>query len=168
MVDGLPVNNSNMKIWKTINKIKYNTLEELINSLKNKNIKMSPWIEDIFLKKKNFLLSDLVLPINLTRVKLNELGFDGPTSLKEVYSLANKHKLNLVEPEIALLSRELYFEQNTGEWLRFATPLDSMIDTDLVPHLPKLGKALGFYFIETYWSYPDAVFHPHNEFVFKL
>ena len=31
--------------------------------------------------------------------------------------------------------------------------------------MPKLGKALNKYFIETYWSYPDAVFHPHNEFV---
>ena len=29
----------------------------------------------------------------------------------------------------------------------------------------KLGKALGKYFIETYWSYPNAIFFPHNEFV---
>ena len=40
-----------------------------------------------------------------------------------------------------------------------------MIDTDKVPHLPKFGCALGLYFIETYWSYPDAIFHPHNEFI---
>jgi len=40
-----------------------------------------------------------------------------------------------------------------------------MIDSDGVPHLPKLGRALGMYFLETYWSYPDAVFHTHNEFV---
>ena len=52
-----------------------------------------------------------------------------------------------------------------GEWLRFAVPFDSMIDSDGVPHLPKLGRALGMYFLETYWSYPDAVFHTHNEFV---
>ena len=36
---------------------------------------------------------------------------------------------------------------------------------DGIPHLPKLGCALGKYFIETYWAYPDAIFHPHNEFV---
>ena len=40
-----------------------------------------------------------------------------------------------------------------------------MIDTDGVPHLPKLGSALGKKFIETYWSYPHAIFHPHNDFV---
>ena len=66
-----------------------------------------------------------------------------------------------------MAARSQYDEQKTGEWLRFATPFNSLIDSDGVPHLPKLGKALGKYFIETYWSYPDAVFHPHNEFVVK-
>jgi hypothetical protein len=65
-------------------------------------------------------------------------------------------------------SRLIYKEQPNGEWLRFATPLNSMIDSDKVPHLPKLGKSLGLFFIETYWSYPKAIFHPHNEFVFLL
>ena len=52
-----------------------------------------------------------------------------------------------------------------GEWLRFATPMNSLIDSDGVPHLPKIGKALNCFFIETYWSYSKAIFHPHNEFV---
>ena len=43
-----------------------------------------------------------------------------------------------------------------------------MIDTDNVPHLPKFGRALGFYFLETYWSYPNAIFHPKNIFFFKI
>ena len=43
--------------------------------------------------------------------------------------------------------------------------LNSLVDIDGVPHLPKIGKALGF-FLETYWSYPDAIFHPKNEFIF--
>ena len=43
--------------------------------------------------------------------------------------------------------------------------MKSMIDTDNVPHLPKLGKALNSFFLETYWAYPGAIFHPHNEFV---
>ena len=40
-----------------------------------------------------------------------------------------------------------------------------MIDTDGVPHLPKLGSALNKIFIETYWAYKGAIFHPHNEFI---
>ena len=46
-----------------------------------------------------------------------------------------------------------------------AVDFKSMIDSDGVPHLPKLGRALGKNFIETYWSYPGAIFHPHNDFL---
>ena len=76
-----------------------------------------------------------------------------------------KSGYELVPPELVLVARLNYSEQKTGEWLRFATPMKSMVDTDNVPHLPKFGKALGQYFIETYWSYPGAIFHPHNEFI---
>ena len=33
-----------------------------------------------------------------------------------------------------------------------------MIDSDGIPHLPKLGQGLNLLFIETYWSYPGAIF----------
>ena len=68
-------------------------------------------------------------------------------------------------PDVAFRSRLEYREQKKGEWLRFATPMNSLIDSDGVPHLPKLGNALNCLFIETYWSYSKAIFHPHNEFV---
>ena len=32
-------------------------------------------------------------------------------------------------------------------------------------HLTAIAISLGIMFIETYWSYPKAIFHPHNEFV---
>ena len=84
------------------------------------------------------------------------------------YKKAIKKGYNLVPPEIAIYSRLIYTKQKTGEWIRFATPFYSMVDSDKVPHLPKLGKALGCYFLETYWSYPKAIFHPKNQFIFKL
>ena len=68
-------------------------------------------------------------------------------------------------PEIAFILRMEYKNQPTSEWLRIATPLNSMIDRDGIPHLPKLGSALGNYYIETYWAWPEAIFHPHNEFL---
>jgi hypothetical protein len=99
------------------------------------------------------------------RKSVKEFGFSRPTEIQDIYKEIKKYGFELVPPEIAILCRKYYNEQPTGEWLRFATPLDSMEDSDGVPHLPKLGKALGLYFIETYWSYPKAIFHPHNEFV---
>ena len=68
-------------------------------------------------------------------------------------------------PEIALILRGDYTEQPKTEWLRVATPLNAMIDRDGVPHLPKLGSALGNLYVETYWAWPEAIFHPHNEFI---
>ena len=94
------------------------------------------------------------------------MNFNKPTELEKVYEKAKKINLKLVDPVIALVCRELYLDQPKGEWLRFATPFNSMIDSDGVPHIPKLGKALNLLFIETYWSYPQAIFHPHNEFIF--
>ena len=70
-----------------------------------------------------------------------------------------------VPPDVALVTRFHYEEQPTREWLRFAVPIGSMIDSDGLAHLPKLGKALGAFFIDTYWANPDRIFHPHNEFV---
>tara|TARA_B100000029_G_scaffold291008_1_gene284587 strand:- start:1060 stop:1548 length:489 start_codon:yes stop_codon:yes gene_type:complete len=155
------------KIWKSIESIDYKDCGDCIKDFKNKNYKLSPWIENI-VKNKNFKFLNYDFPIQLIRKNVKDLGFEGPTELEKIYNKVKSVGLKLVPPEIAILCRMYYEEQETGEWLRFATPMDSMIDSDGVPHLPKLGKALGLYFIETYWSYPKAIFHPHNEFVFIL
>ena len=74
------------------------------------------------------------------------------------YIKIKDYNFDLVPPDIAIRTRLIYLEQKKGEWLRFATPFNSMIDTDNVPHLPKLGSALRKYFIETYWSYQKQYF----------
>ncbi len=152
------------KIWKTINPSRYKSLSSCIIDLKKKGIHLSPWIEDLAKNKKN-KISINKKKVYLYRIKVSKLGFKKPTKLKEIYKKLKKSKYELVSLDIALLARLQYTEQKTGEWLRFATPFNSLIDSDGVPHLPKLGKALGKMFVETYWSYPKAIFHPHNEFV---
>ncbi len=152
------------RIWKKIKKSKYKSIKHLLNDLINKGYILSPWINDIFnYQKNNFSIDNQ--SYFLYRVKVSELGFHKATKLKYIYKKIKKNKFDLVPPVLALRARIHFKNQKVGEWLRFATPFKSMIDTDGVPHLPKLGKALGKYFIETYWSYPDAIFHPHNEFI---
>ena len=129
--------------------------------------KTSPWIDDI-VKSKNFNLKKFQTPIELINIKVKDLGFSKPTELRKIYKKAIERGYKLVPPEIAIYSRLIFTKQKTGEWIRFATPFYSMVDSDKVPHLPKLGKALGCYFLETYWSYPKAIFHPKNQFIFKL
>ena len=85
--------------------------------------------------------------------------------MREFYKKLKKLEYQLVPPEISLYLRLIYTKQPRGEWLRISVPFDSMIDSDGVPHLPKLGQGLNLLFIETYWSYPEAIFHPHNDFL---
>ena len=96
----------------------------------------------------------------------HDIGYyDGDDPYGRNFELKLKN-LKLIPPEIAIYSASLInIDKKTGKWFRFATPLNSMVDSDKVPHLPKFGYALGRKFIETYWSYPKAVFYPHNDFI---
>lgn len=153
-----------IKVWKKINKSNYKNIKHLLRDLNNKGYVLSPWIFNIYHLKKNNIKIDNQ-SYNLYRIKVKKLGFRKPTKLKNIYEKIKKNNFDLVPPVLALRSRLFYKKQKVGEWLRFATPFKSMIDSDGVPHLPKLGRALGKYFIETYWAYPNAIFHPHNEFI---
>lgn len=147
-----------------ISDINYKNSIECLEDLKSKKYICSEWIIDIF-TRNIFNYDKYVYPLKLYRIKLSDFGFNKPTELQQFYKKIEKSDFSLVPPELALYVRHIYKDQPAGEWLRFATPMNSLIDSDGVPHLPKLGKALGKFFIETYWSYSKAIFHPHNEFV---
>ena len=150
------------KPWKIIDGFNYGSVIECVEDLQIKGYKASEWIKDI---AKNLEVKQHKYPIELFRVKASDLGFNDACTLQEIYEKIYSEGYSLISPEVAILTRLLYDEQPNKEWLRIATPLESMIDSDGIPHLPKLGKGLGMHFIETYWSYPNAIFHPHNEFV---
>jgi hypothetical protein len=150
-------------LFKRIKKIPYRNVDECLRQVKKKCM-VSPWIDDIFLKKKKLTYSNYN-NFEVHRIKLKDISFKKPTKLKDVYKIFKKLNYELVPPEISLYLRLIYNNQPKGEWLRISVPFKSMIDSDGVPHLPKLGRALNKNFIETYWSYPDAVFHPHNDFL---
>jgi hypothetical protein len=152
------------KPWKTINKSKYKNINQCLNDLKKNNVILSHWILDIIKNKKN-KIKITNSKIKLFRVKVKNLGFKKPTKLNLIYKKIKGLNYKLVPVDVALRSRLIYKNQKKGEWLRIATEMKSMVDSDGVPHLPKLGKALNKYFVETYWAYPDAIFHPHNEFI---
>ena len=150
--------------WKLIDAFHYKTGKELLDDLKSNGYRISAWIEDI-VDRPTFGINNCKLPIKLSRVKVGALGFSGPAELQHIYGSFMKLGFSCVPPDVALVTRFHYEEQPTREWLRFAVPVGSMTDSDGVAHLPKLGKALGAFFVETYWALPDILFYPHNEFV---
>ena len=151
-------------VWKIIKDVEYDNMQQCVELLLKKNYVVSHWIRDIAKNTKtNF--KEIIFPVELFRVKVSDLGINSPITLREIYDLLEKKNLQPIDPLIAINARFHYDEQPKGEWLRMAVPLDSMIDSDGIPHLPKLGQGLNLLFLETYWSYPGAIFHPHNDFV---
>ena len=150
-------------LWKKLNRIKYSNIGACIKEFKKKYV-LSYWILDIF-KKNKIHKYDQNKKYEIHRIKVRKLGFKKPTELRIIYKQLKSLGYDLIEPEVAIYLRCLYNKQPRGEWLRIAVPFNSMVDSDGVPHLPKLGSALGQLFIETYWSYPKAIFHPHNDFL---
>ena len=150
-----------MKKWCELSLEGDETASKIVLKLISNDFKISDWIVDISLG----LNSNLKKKYNLWLVSLGDLGFNGPTKIKDFYVEMEKNGYTTVPPEIALILRGEYTEQPKTEWLRVATPLNAMIDRDGVPHLPKLGSALGNLYVETYWAWPEAIFHPHNEFI---
>ena len=149
-----------------INKFFFKNGKSLLLKLKKNKIALSPWIEDYLLKQTLFLNIHKSYPCALYKIHLKkDLGVKKEIFLKDIYKLIKKNNYQLIRPEIALYSRIFIKQKQLGTWIRFATPLNSMIDSDGIPHLPKIGYALNKYFLETYWAYPKAVFHPHNYFI---
>ena len=153
-----------LKKFVNIDTSKYSSIDHCFKELRRRKIVYSAWIENIYKNKRNKIKISKK-SYNLYRVKVSSLGFKKATTLKQIYTKMNRLGLELVNPDVALIARLKFKNQKIGEWIRFATPLNSMIDSDGIPHLPKLGQGLGKLFIETYWSYPHAIFHPHNDFV---
>ena len=154
----------NTETWKLIDKYQYETGKELLDDLGSKGYRISDWIIDI-VGRPSFQIGQYSWPVKLSRVKVEALGYSEPAKLQQIYNSFMQLGFSCVPPDVALVSRFFYDEQPTGEWLRIAVPMGSMIDSDDVAHLPKLGKALGAFFVETYWANPDIIFYPHNEFV---
>ena len=134
---------------------------EIVVDLISEGYKVSDWILDISRR----LNSEVKGNYDLWIVSLSDLGFDKATKIKDFYLKLESTGFSTIPPEVALMLRKIYTNQKNTEWMRIATPLDSMVDRDGVPHLPKLGSALGNLYIETYWAWPEAIFHPHNQFI---
>jgi len=150
-----------MEKWIDLEMINKQSAAEIVVELMADGFKLSDWIIDISLR----LNSEVKDSYELWMVSLDDFGFSGPTKIKDFYAKLESEGYCTVAPEVAFKLRKVYTDQKSTEWMRIATPLDSMVDRDGVPHLPKLGSALGNLYIETYWAWPEAIFHPHNQFI---
>ena len=150
-----------MKKWEKLTLNGDETADKIVSELIGKGYKLSDWIIDI----SSRLNSELKNEYEIWSVSLKDLGFTGPTKLEDIYEKFQIKGFSDVPPEIALILRMHVEKHSLNEWMRILTPINSMIDKDGIPHLPKLGSGLGNLYVETYWAWPQAIFHPHNEFL---
>ena len=68
---------------------------------------VSPWIEDIFLKKKKIKYTKYQ-NFEIHRLTLKKIGFKKAAKLKEVYKIFKKLNFELVPPELSLYLRLIY------------------------------------------------------------
>ena len=152
-----------MKKLIELNSFELKNSKFLLKKIKKKHV-VSPWIENTLKNikfKKKYKFPIRVVEINLK----NDLKLNKPSYLYVIHKKINYFGYKLIPPEIAIYSCLFLKNKKPGKWQRFGTPLRSLIDDDSIPHLPKLGYGLNKTFIETYWAYKKAVFHPHNNFI---
>ena len=99
-----------IKVWKTIKPSSRKSILKEIKYLKKKGILLSPWIENIYLNKKNNIKLSRN-SVKLYRIKVRSLGFKKATTLEKIYKKIKKKKFSLVKPDIALNTRLYYKEQ---------------------------------------------------------
>lgn len=148
-----------------VKSLRFKTNDEYLKYFKKKKIITSMWINQILTQKKYNKIK-LKKNLRFTIISVKNLGINKRTTLKEIYYKAKKKGYSLVDPSLTLLIRNNLKKQKKASWIRIGVPMNSMIDKDKIPHLPKLGYALNHYFVETYWSYPNAIFYPKNKFIF--
>ena len=130
-----------LKIWKTIDSFDFHDCIQCTDDLISKNYRVSEWILDI-VRQPDFPSQPINYPVNLGRVSVSSLGFEKQTTLEQIYNNMISEGLELVPPEVAINCRFYYDEQPVGEWLRFATPMDAMIDSDGANICQNLEKRL--------------------------
>ena len=95
------------KPWRILNKSKYKNIQECLSDLKKKRVIISHWILDVVRNKKNKIYITN-RRVKLYRIKVKNLGFKKPTTLKKIYQKVGELNYQLVPVDVALRVRLAY------------------------------------------------------------
>jgi len=103
------------------------TKNDFLDVLKEKNIKVSSWAEDI-MAKLEFIVATKEMNQKLIILSVADLGFKDGAKIKDIYERAKKLGLELCPPEVGPQLRLQYSDQPIGEWV--LTAMKPIIDSD--------------------------------------
>lgn len=135
--------------------------EELEKERQAKNIKISPYAQDIFNKME---MSRQKEETKLIRLTVKDLGFSNGATTDQIYQKAEELGLELCPPE-------------TGPLLRLQEPIineysiigmKQIADRDGAPIVFNLDRYGGDFWLNYNWAKPDRKWYSYSHFVFRL
>lgn len=141
------------------------TKEELVQALRENNIKISDYAKDM-LNNPDFITQPNPEQINLVRLSVSALGFQNSATVAEIYQRAEELGLNLCPAEVGPYQRLEDKDQPLNRWYWVA--MKQITDRNgyaLVFFLNRYDS--GLWLINS-WANPDYRWNPSYEFMFRL
>jgi hypothetical protein len=153
------------KVRKSDLEIGGKTKEELLQELRDKNIKISQWAQDM-IDNPDFTTLEDSEQIDLVRLKVRDLGFPNGATTDQIYAKAEEFGLELCPAEVGLHQRLKDEEQPLGNWYNIAIKQIAGRDGDLcVFGLAHRDDGL---WLNYGWAGPDDEWDADDEFMFRL
>lgn len=154
-------------VWKTLKFQKFETPDNARKILKENNIRVSNWANDIIGKidfakeEKDEVEDQLVIVSGLY------LGFKDNATRKQICNRAFECGLELLSPEKGPKIRLQYLDQPNGEWLYVA--MEPIIASDGDPNIFKVERDdAGLFWLYCSFDHPGSLWNPKNRWVFRL
>jgi len=147
--------------WKTIKLGTYRSVSDLLNALTAGGFQMSYFAEEVVQK---ISLANAGVEIDLVRVTVAELGFEGPARHDAIYDRARESGLDLLPAEAGPQLRLQYTDEPENEWTVVA--MEPVIDsTDTISIFRVVRHSSGLW-LETTPGDPRLEWHPEDRWVF--
>ena len=140
--------------------------KELIKEMREKNIRISSYAEDM-LKSKDFKIIKETEDAILICLKVGDLGINKqyPTT-DDIYGRIEELGLELCPAEVGPNYRLKYQDQPLGEWVRVG--MKQIAGRDGCPAFFDLGRGGDGLWLGGYWAEPSDEWDPGDEIVFRL
>ena len=153
------------KIKKETIEIGGKTKEELQKELKDQNIKISMYAQDM-MDNPDFTTAKKTEQADLVRLKVKDLGFDRSATTEEIYNRAEELGLELCPAEVGPQYRLQYIDQPQEEWLYIG--MKQVNDSDGNPGVFDLVRGGDGLWLNDRWAQPGRHWNPSLEFVFSI
>lgn len=153
------------KIQRQTDRIGGKSAIQLKEELRRDDINISPYAEEMIDNPDFTTLKD-PQDLDTVRLRVQDLGLQGASTIDQVYARAKELGLELCPPELGLRRRLKDTNQPIGEWYYIA--MKPITDRRGDPHVFSLERGGDGMWLRGGWAGPDSGWSPEARFVFSL